>query len=201
MPHVGNVLATADEDVAVVDGHDPIVLLSCPAVRDFRDAEDITRVVNCLHARTSHILGVIEEVELAGYDNGCLIILQEKQSAFFDSLESDFAEKPAQLVLLKSVEEAELLEQVEDLGHLVESPALTRLEIIPESDVVQGCVLFEQTNCLELVEQVDFPSDARRVHHLVSQADVCINLRDHIQVVPNRFIVLHDHLVTLECLV
>ena len=84
------------------------------------------------------------------------------------------------------------------MRHLVKLPAFASFVKVPELDVVLRLVAFEQAFLLESVEKVDFPVQTARVSHLMLLLHLSVDLLDHIKVVPNALIVLHDHLITLK---
>ena len=140
---------------------------------------------------------MVEQVELTSDYNRSLICRQEHQSSLLYSAQGHFAEESLKLICLKSAEKAEFLKQVENVRHLVELPAFASFVKVPELDVVLRLVAFEQAFLLESVEKVDFPVQTARVSHLMLLLHLSVDLLDHIKVVPNALIVLHDHLITL----
>ena len=84
------------------------------------------------------------------------------------------------------------------MRHFVELPAFASLVEIPKLDVVLGLVGLQETLLRESVEEVNFPVQTARVSHLVLLLHLSVDLLNHVEVVPDRSVVLHDHLVALE---
>ena len=93
MPQVLYILATADKDVTVVSCDEPVMKSSCPVVADLSDAKNVTWAVHSLNRRAGNILVVIEQVQLASNDDGCLILLQEEQCVFLHRLQRNLAQQ------------------------------------------------------------------------------------------------------------
>ena len=113
-------------------------------------------------------------------------------------MQSGIADELSYLVRLESVEEADLLEEIQDLVNLVVSPAHVSSEILPHIDVQTGIVFPQKPLLLEKLVHVDAPVQGTWVLLHVLEAHLLILPLHQLEEVIDCILILHDHSVGIH---
>ena len=121
------------------------------------DSYDVTWIENGLQTWASDVFLMWIEIQLTWNDNCCFIFLKEKNSLFLDSCHGDICKHCGECVRIKTVEETNFHEQINNFFNFINIPSWACCIIRPKIYISSRVVLTEKIQGFELRVHVNSP--------------------------------------------